>query len=68
MKANIESKSETQIKTLTSRGVTGEMLQAVVQSYFGINDMQDGIAGKQANMVKNPYMSFGTFSTNVQGV
>ena len=43
------------------------MLQAVVQSYFGINDMQDGIAGKQANMVKNPYMSFGTFSTNVQG-
>jgi transglutaminase-like putative cysteine protease len=67
-KAKVEIKDEAQIKTLTSHDVTGAMLQAVVQSYFALNDTQDDIAGSQANITKNPYMSFGTFSTNVQGV
>lgn len=67
-KAKIETKDEAQIKTLTSHDVTGATLQAVVQSYFGINDIQDNFAGSQAKVTKLPYMSFGTFSTNIQGI
>lgn len=67
-KTKIESRQETQIKTLTSHDVTGAMLQGVVQSYFALNDAQDKIAGTQAKVTKLPYMSFGTFSTQVQGV
>ena len=66
-KIKIESKQEAQIKTLTSHDVTGAMLQAVVQNYFAINDKQDKIAVNQANVTKFPYMSFGTFSTSIQG-
>jgi hypothetical protein len=42
------------------------MLQAIVQSYFGLNETQDKIQGRQAGIITNSMMSFGTFSTSLQ--
>lgn len=67
-KTKIESKDEVQIKTLNSHDVTGTMLQAVVQSYFGLNDTQDEALERQLGVINNSFMSFGTFSTSLQGV
>lgn len=65
-KTKIESKDEAQIKTLNGHNVTGVMLQAVVQSYFSLNESQDKIQGKQSGIISNSMMSFGTFATSVQ--
>ncbi len=65
-KTKIENKQEAQIKTLTGHDTTGVMLQAVVQSYFGLNETQDKIQGRQAGIITNSMMSFGTFSTSLQ--
>lgn len=67
-KTKIESKDEAEIKTLNGHDVTGTMLQAVVQSYFGINDTQDEALERQLGVINNSFMSFGTFSTSLQGV
>lgn len=65
-KTKIENKQEAQIKTLTGHDTTGVMLQAIVQSYFGLNETQDKIQGRQAGIITNSMMSFGTFSTSLQ--
>ena len=44
------------------------MLQAVVQSYFSLNDAQDDIQERQSDIINHSFMSFGTFSTSIQGV
>ena len=41
------------------------MIQAGVQSYFAVLQAQDVIAQKQAGIITNPYMSFGTFWTGL---
>ncbi|WP_227430323.1 hypothetical protein [Psychrobacter sp. I-STPA6b] len=43
--------------------MSGSILQAGVQSYFAINDVQDHIAQMQADVVQNRFMSYGTFHT-----
>lgn len=65
-KAKIESKDQTQLASLTKHDLTGAILQAGVQSYFGMNEAQDHIAEQQAGMMGNAYFSFGTFSTSIQ--
>ncbi|OTU44260.1 hypothetical protein CAT37_09495 [Acinetobacter pittii] len=67
-KTKVESKDEAQIKTLNNHDVTGIMLQAVVQNYFGLNDAQDKIQERPFGIINNSFMSFGTFSTSLQGV
>ena len=67
-KTKIESKDAAQVKTLNSHDVTGIMLQAVVQSYFSLNDAQDDIQERPSGVINNAFMSFGTFSTSLQGV
>lgn len=67
-KTKIESKNEAQIKTLNNHDITGVMLQAVVQSYFGLNDAQDEIQEGPSGIINSSFMSFGTFSTSLQGV
>ncbi|MCH7311201.1 transglutaminase domain-containing protein [Acinetobacter sp. ANC 4805] len=67
-KTKIESKDDAQIKTLNNHDVTGTMLQSVVQSYFGINDVQDEVQERPSGIINNSFMSFGTFSTSLQGV
>ncbi|WP_227430324.1 hypothetical protein [Psychrobacter sp. I-STPA6b] len=36
-----------------------------MQSYYAVNDTQDIIAQKQAGIVQYPYLTYGTFSTNL---
>ncbi len=67
-RSKIQSNDEAQIKTLTGHDVTGAMLQAVVQTYYNINDIQNSIHGLKSGVINNPFMSFGTFSTSLQGV
>lgn len=67
-KTKIETKDEAQIKTLNGHDITGTMLQAVVQSYFGLNDVQDDMQERQSDIINHSFMSFGTFSTSLQGV
>lgn len=65
-KAKLETKDNTQLATLTKHDLTGALLQVGVQSYFAINDVQDKIASSQANVIDHRFMSFGTFSSNLQ--
>lgn len=67
-KNKIESKDEAALKALNGHDVTGAMLQAVVQSYFSLNEIQSKIQGKQFGVITNSMMSFGTFATSVQGI
>lgn len=67
-KAKLETQDQAQLATLTKHDLTGAMLQAGVQSYFGLNESQDHIVEQQAGMVGNAYFSYGTFSTNIQPV
>ena len=65
-KAKLESQDQTQLATLTKHDLTGALLQVGVQSYFALNDVQDTIASSQANVIDHRFMSFGTFSSNLQ--
>ena len=65
-KAKLESQDAAQIGTLTKHDLTGALLQAGVQGYFATNDVQDKLSVNAAKMVVNRYLSFGTFSTNLQ--
>lgn len=67
-KNKIESKDEAALKALNGHDITGAMLQAVVQSYFSLNEIQSKIQGKQFGVITNSMMSFGTFATSVQGI
>ena len=67
-KTKIESKDEAQIKTLSGHDVTGVVFQAIVQNYFSINDIQDEVLERQSGVFCNSFMSFGTFSNNIQGI
>lgn len=40
----------------------------MVQSYFSLNDTQDEALERQLGVISNSFMSFGTFSTSLQGV
>ncbi|HEX7025757.1 MAG TPA: transglutaminase domain-containing protein, partial [Gammaproteobacteria bacterium] len=51
---------------LTRHGLTGNLLQTGVLSYFALNDVQDQMAAKSAGVVTNRLPSFGSFSTTVQ--
>ena len=65
-KAKLESQDQAQLATLTKHDLTGALLQVGVQSYFALNDVQDTIASSQANVIDHRFMSFGTFSSNLQ--
>ena len=65
-KAKLESQDTAQLATLTKHDLTGALLQVGVQSYFALNDVQDKIASSQANVIDHRFMSFGTFSSNLQ--
>lgn len=61
-----QSKEETALDGITKHDLTGAMMQAGVQSYFAINQVQDNIAAQQiGNVIKNHYMSYGSFATYV---
>lgn len=63
-----KTKNSAVVDGLTKHDVVGAMLQATIQSYFAITQTQSEIAQRQAKVVEYPYMSFGTFSTNLMAV
>lgn len=65
-KSKLESQDLAQIQTLTKHDLSGAMLQVGVQGYFAKNDAEDRVAASQENIVLHRYLSFGTFSTNIQ--
>lgn len=61
-----QSKEASALTGITKHDLTGAMMQAGVQSYFALNQVQDDIAAKQVgNMIKDPFMSYGSFATYV---
>ncbi|WP_227430320.1 hypothetical protein [Psychrobacter sp. I-STPA6b] len=60
-----KTENQTALDGLTKHDLTGAILQAGVQSYYAVNDTQDIIAQKQAGIVQYPYLTYGTFSTNL---
>jgi hypothetical protein len=54
-----------QTNMLTKHDLVGVLLQVGVNSYFATNDVEDQIAARQAQVVANRFMSFGTFATNL---
>lgn len=63
-----KSINNNQLNLLTKHDYTGALLQFVVNGYFKLNDAQTNLLAKTNNMVSNPYMSFGSFSTSIQAV
>ncbi len=62
-----KNKNQALLDGISKHDISGAMLQAVVQSYFAINDAQDTIAQQQhKNIIQNRYMSFGTFHTFIK--
>ena len=62
-------KSEIQDKKSTrNKHRLGSLLQTIVQSYFGYNETTKSISSTKANIIHYGYMSFGTYSTHLQGV
>jgi hypothetical protein len=64
-KSIIENQNQQELMSLTKDDVMGAVLQSGVQSYFSINQNQDATASHENNIVVNPYLSIGTFSTSL---
>jgi hypothetical protein len=67
-KSILDSKDPLRIEGLNKHNISGALLQTSILSYFALNENQDKIAAGRADMVSNPYMSYGTFSTNLSTV
>ncbi|WP_227429392.1 transglutaminase-like domain-containing protein [Psychrobacter sp. I-STPA6b] len=55
----------TQSNQNSAHDTTGQILQAGIQGYFAFNDKQSKLMQGQSNILQYPYMSFGTYSTNL---
>ncbi|WP_019605293.1 transglutaminase-like domain-containing protein [Teredinibacter turnerae] len=65
-KAKLESQDETQIATLTKNELVGDLLYATIYSYMALNDVQDQIQSKAADIVTYRLPSYGIFSTSLE--
>ena len=54
------------IETLTKHQLVGDLLQATIQSYWAMNDIQDQLMQQVADASIYRYLSFGKFSTALQ--
>ncbi len=50
---------------LGKQQLVGDLLYATILSYFALNNVQDAISAKQANMVTYKAPSYGIFKTNI---
>src|SRR5690554_435424 len=50
---------------LGKQHLVGDLLYATILSYFALNNVQDAISAKQANMVTYKAPSYGIFKTNI---
>lgn len=58
----------TQLDSLTKHDVVGDLLQATIQSYFALNDLQDKLLTQSAKASSFRMPSYGKFSTNLNTV
>lgn len=64
-KSKLEGAQATQLATLTKHDLVGDLLYGTVFNYFALNDLQDQIAAKSANMLSYRLPSYGTFSSSL---
>lgn len=64
--ARLDSSDANVRSSITKHDVVGDLLYATIFNYFALNDLQEQIASKTANMLSYRLPSYGTFSTNVQ--
>lgn len=64
-KTTLESGDKTQIASLTKQEIVGDLLYATIYSYFALNDVQDQIQAKAANILTYRLPSFGLFTTKL---
>ncbi len=64
--AALESDDEAQLAGLTKHDLVGDLLYGTIFSYFALNNFQDEIAARSANVVTYRLPSYGTFSTSLQ--
>ena len=62
-KAKIEAED---FDNLTKQDLVGDLLYSTIFSYFALNNVQDDIAAKQANIINYRAPSYGIFKTNLQ--
>jgi hypothetical protein len=62
-KAKIEAED---FDDLTKQDLVGDLLYSTIFSYFALNNVQDDIAAKQANIINYRAPSYGLFKTNLQ--
>ena len=62
-KAKIEAED---FDDLTKQDLVGDLLYSTIFSYFALNNVQDDIAAKQANIINYRAPSYGIFKTNLQ--
>jgi len=62
-KAKIEAED---FSNLTKQDLVGDLLYSTIFSYFALNNVQDDIAAKQANIINYRAPSYGIFKTNLQ--
>lgn len=65
-KSTLDSDSAIQLATLTKHNLVGDILYGTVINYFALNDWQDEVAARGANILSYRLPSYGTFSTNLQ--
>ena len=62
-KAKIEAED---YSDLTKQDLVGDLLYSTIFSYLALNNVQDDIAAKQANIINYRAPSYGIFKTNLQ--
>lgn len=64
--AIIQSEDAAQLATLTRHELVGDLMQGTILSYFALNDVQDEIARRSAEMVGYRQPSYGLFATALE--
>ncbi len=65
-KASLESADQTIIDGLSKHEVVGDLLYATIYSYLALNDVQDQIQSRAADIISYRLPSYGIFSTRLQ--
>jgi hypothetical protein len=65
-KTILESGDQVQLAGLTKSEVVGDLLYATIYSYLSLNDVQDAIQARAADVINYRMPSYGIFSTSLQ--
>ncbi|EGQ7833870.1 transglutaminase-like domain-containing protein [Vibrio vulnificus] len=65
-KSILDSADSTEMSSLSSQELVGDILHSVIMNYFLSNDIQDSLLAKSAGVINYRLPSYGVFSTNLQ--